>query len=154
MIGAVYHQLLWGSLLLPLQCLLRAVNSARPEKLLSFLQGQRVNERFLAAVPSSTVAAPLIMATGILVIAMGGFFGSDAILTPPDLQRLVETGQLRFVMIGDTRRWTRRSASQEPIEDGVRTHGKPVDPAFWRAEASSLYSAARRDPPELYDLRG
>jgi 4-amino-4-deoxy-L-arabinose transferase-like glycosyltransferase len=135
-------------------------NSAATEKLLTYLQGQRVNERFLAAVPSSTVAAPLIIATGIPVIAMGGFSGSDPILTPPDLQRLVETGQLRFVMIGDTRRWTLRYASQQAIDDWVRTHGKPVDPALWRAEAepareaSSVYSTARRDPPELYDLRG
>jgi 4-amino-4-deoxy-L-arabinose transferase-like glycosyltransferase len=135
-------------------------NSATTEKLLSFLQGQRVNERFLAAVPSSTVAAPLIIATGIPVIAMGGFSGSDPILTPPDLQRLVETGQLRFVMIGDTRRQTRRHASQQAIDDWVRTHGKPVDPALWRAEAepareaSGVYAAARREPPELYDLRG
>jgi hypothetical protein len=89
---------------------------------------------------------------------MGGFSGSDPILTPPDPQQLVETGRLRFVTIGW--RWTRRHASQLAIDDWVRTHGKPVDPALWRAdteparEASSAHSAARRDPPELYDLRG
>ena len=72
------------------------------------------------------------------------------------------TGQLRFVMIGNARRWTRRQASQQVIDDWVRTHGKPVDPALWRADTepareapgASAYSAVRRDPPELYDLRG
>jgi 4-amino-4-deoxy-L-arabinose transferase-like glycosyltransferase len=98
-------------------------NPAATEKLLSFLQGRRANERFLVAVPSSTTAAPLIIATGIPVITMGGFSVSDPILTPPDLLRLVETGQLRFVMIGDARRWTRRHASQEAIDDWVRAHG-------------------------------
>jgi len=31
---------------------------------------------------------------------MGGFSGSDPILTPDQLQNLVTSGQLRFVMIG------------------------------------------------------
>jgi hypothetical protein len=51
-----------------------------------------VSERFPVAVPSSTTAAPLIIATGVPVIATGGLSGSDPILTPPDLQRCVETG--------------------------------------------------------------
>jgi hypothetical protein len=50
-----------------------AGNPAATEKLLSFLQGRRVSERFLVAVPSSTAAAPLIIATGIPVIAWAAF---------------------------------------------------------------------------------
>jgi hypothetical protein len=40
---------------------------------------------------------------------------------------------LRFVMIGDARRWTRCHASLQSIDDWMRTHGKPVDPTLWRA---------------------
>jgi hypothetical protein len=64
-----------------------AKNPVATEKLLSFLQGRRVSERFLVAVFSSTTAAPLIIATGIPVIAMDGLSGSDPVLTPPGLQR-------------------------------------------------------------------
>jgi 4-amino-4-deoxy-L-arabinose transferase-like glycosyltransferase len=139
-----------------------AGNPAATEKLLSFLQGRRVNERFLVAVPSSTTASAPDNCHRYAGDCHGRLFRFNPILTPPDLQRLVETGQLRFVMIGDARRWTRRHASQQAIDDWVRSHGKPVDPALWRADtepareasSASAYPGARRDPPELYDLRG
>ena len=131
-------------------------NGAAADRLLAFLQGQRGSERFLAAVPSSMVAAPLIIATGMPVIAMGGFAGADPILTPPQLERLVASRQVRFVMIGGAR----RAVNQQTINDWVRAHGKPVEPALWRldqpaADSSSQAARGQRGmPAELFDLRG
>jgi 4-amino-4-deoxy-L-arabinose transferase-like glycosyltransferase len=131
-------------------------NAAAVDKLLSYLQEQRQNERYLVAVPSSMVAAPLIIATGLPVMAVGGFAGRDPILTTDKLQWMVETRQLRFMMIGNPRRSARMEASQHAINDWVRAHGRPVDPALWRSsqETPAPPDGRLRDGvPELFDLR-
>jgi hypothetical protein len=94
---------------------LGTANAAAIDKLLSYLKEQRQDERYLVAVPSSMMAAPLNIATGLPVIAVGGFAGLDPILTPEKLQRLVEARQLRFVMIGNSRRSARMEAAQSTI---------------------------------------
>jgi 4-amino-4-deoxy-L-arabinose transferase-like glycosyltransferase len=131
-------------------------NSAATDKLLAYLQAQRGSERYLVAVPSSMTAAPLIIATGKPVIAMGGFAGSDPILTPKQLQGLIDTGQVRFVMIGGLRASRRRNANLEAIGEWVRAHGKPVEPELWRfdREATRQTAGARQaTPAELFDFR-
>jgi 4-amino-4-deoxy-L-arabinose transferase-like glycosyltransferase len=101
-------------------------------------------------------AAPLIIATGKPVIAMGGFAGSDPILTPQQLQDLIDAGQVRFVMIGGARSARWRNANLEAIGDWVRAHGKPVEPELWRVDASRCrtWRARQAVPPELFDFRG
>ncbi|HYM84588.1 MAG TPA: glycosyl transferase, partial [Candidatus Dormibacteraeota bacterium] len=53
----------------------------------------------LVAVASSNEAAPIQLATGIPVMAMGGFSGSDAALTIDQLRTYVSSGQLRFIVV-------------------------------------------------------
>ena len=75
-----------GRLRRPSPATLRA--RARPgepadrRRLIAFLAANRHGERFLLATPSAQLAAPLIIATGLPVMAMGGFHGLDPILTP------------------------------------------------------------------------
>jgi 4-amino-4-deoxy-L-arabinose transferase-like glycosyltransferase len=132
-------------------------DAAAIDKLVSYLRGQRQDERYLLAVPNSMVAAPLIIATGLPVMAVGGFAGRDPILTPDKLQRMVEAKQLRFLMIGNFRRSARTEASQHAINDWVRAHGRPVDPALWQAPqeeiALSNDGRPRDNALELFDLR-
>jgi 4-amino-4-deoxy-L-arabinose transferase-like glycosyltransferase len=133
-------------------------STAANDRLVAFLQSQRQGERFTIAVPSSMLAAPLIIATGMPVIAMGGFSGADPILTPTRLQQLVDGHQLRFVMIGGLRS-RQRNTSLDAIGDWVRSHGRPVDPALWRRSPQAGDERAdaggpRRTPAELFDVHG
>ncbi|MBI4800880.1 MAG: hypothetical protein HY794_19495, partial [Desulfarculus sp.] len=119
-------------------------------RLVGFLRAQHRGERFLLATSTSQVAAPVIIATGLPVMAMGGFHGLDPAIDPQGLEGLVKDGQVRFVMLGDVNLVSRRmgaEALRQPIAGWVRAHGRPVDPALWRS--SPL--AARQ---ELYDLGG
>jgi len=50
-------------------------------KLLAFLQGNHQSEAYLLAAVNARQAAPIIIATGDPVIALGGFTGRDPILT-------------------------------------------------------------------------
>ncbi|HXD42758.1 MAG TPA: glycosyltransferase family 39 protein [Ramlibacter sp.] len=132
---------------------------ASARKLIRFLQAQRGTERFLVAVPNAMQAAPLIVRTGAPVMAMGGYLGRDPILATRDLERMVSDGQLRFVMLGGYSIVTANSPRQRALEQWIRAHGTPVDPALWRdtppaSEAAAKPLAQRRAGAQLYDLRG
>ena len=50
-------------------------------KLQAFLQQHRGNARFLLAAPNALLAAPVIIGTGQPVMAFGGFFGNDPVMS-------------------------------------------------------------------------
>jgi len=109
------------------------------EALLAFLRDQHRGERFLVATPDARRAAPLIIASGEPVMAMGGYMGGDAILTPATLADMAARGELRFVMIAPEDQPERAGGRNAPLFAWVRENGRPVDPALWRVtpEASS-----------------
>ena len=134
----------------------RAQDEILTRQLAAFLLRRRQGERFLVATSSVRLAAPIIIETGEPVMARGGYHGLDPILTPEELARLVDTKQVRFVMLGDLSPSSRRlggEAAGQPIADWVRTRGRPVDPTLWRPESSSRRLAARIEGVQLYDLR-
>ncbi len=112
------------------ETLRRARQDAARKKLTNFLAANRGTATYLLAVPNANVAAPLILATGQPVMAMGGYLGNDPILTPQSLERLVASGRLRYVMIGGFT-LAPGSTALAPIETWVRAHGRLVDPLVW-----------------------
>ena len=117
------------------------------------MMGDHHRERFLLATPSAQLASPLIIATGRPVMAMGGFHGLDPILTPEGLARLVEAGEVRFVMLGDlsaASRFMGAESAGRPLADWVRAHGQPVDVALWGGSGPDWGRGARR---QLYDVK-
>jgi len=65
------------------------------QKLTAFLQTNRRGERYLVATSSARLAAPIIIETGDPDMARRAFHGLDPILTPEQLENLVETRQVR-----------------------------------------------------------
>ena len=109
-------------------------------KLQAFLQQHRGNARFLMAAPNALLAAPVIIGTGRPVMAFGGFFGNDPVMSVDAFAKSVERGEVRFVVLATNRR-------TRDFERWVRAHGTIVDPALWR----SLPPEPRR-AIVLYDL--
>jgi 4-amino-4-deoxy-L-arabinose transferase-like glycosyltransferase len=134
---------------------------AARQKLARYLVAHREAADFLVAVPNANVAAPLIIATGLPVMAMGGYLGDDPILMPADLERLASDKKLRFVMLGGfTLAPAKQAAALEPVARWVRANARPVDPRLWRLSASpgTPYHInlgnewVEVPPPELFDL--
>jgi hypothetical protein len=134
---------------------------AARQKLTNYLTANREAAKFLVAVPNANVAAPLVIQTGLPVMAIGGYLGDDPILTPSDVERLAADRQLRFVMLGGfTLAPAKQAAALDPIARWVRANGRPVDPKLWRlsASASTPYRInlgnewVEVPPPELFDL--
>lgn len=139
----------------------QAVAASR-EKLLGYLMSQHRTERFIVAVPNALNAAPLIIATGAPVMAIGGYAGTDPILDVAGLKRRVAAGELRFVLLGGLVLTPRQSMAQADIEAWVRLVGTPVAQPLWRL-GTSRPGATFQMPingrlvsmpvPELFDLR-
>jgi 4-amino-4-deoxy-L-arabinose transferase-like glycosyltransferase len=70
-------------------------------ELVSYLVENRGDATWLLAVGSANEAAPLQLASGVPVMAMGGFSGSDPALTLDALQSYVREGKLRYVMVSN-----------------------------------------------------
>ena len=134
---------------------------AARHKLTNYLTANREAAKFLVAVANANVAAPLIISTGLPVMAIGGYLGDDPILTPSDVERLAADRQLRFVMLGGfTLAPAKQAAALDPIARWVRANGRPVDPKLWRltASAGTPYRInlgnewVEVPPPALFDL--
>ena len=71
--------------------------------LIRYLEDNQGGAKFLVAVPSSMSADSIILATNKPVMAMGGFSGSDPILTTNQLSALISNGTVRFFLLGGAR---------------------------------------------------
>jgi hypothetical protein len=67
--------------------------------LTAFLQAQFNPGKYLVATPSAETSSPLILDTGLPVLTMGGYSGSDPILTSDQLQGLVQTGRVKYFLL-------------------------------------------------------
>ncbi|MDP1749850.1 MAG: glycosyltransferase family 39 protein [Reyranella sp.] len=109
-------------------------------KLREFLLGHRGDSRFLVAAPTAMLAAPIIVRTGLPVLAAGGFSGADPILTTNDLASMAARGEFRYALVNNRGR-------QGRFAQWVRANGTAVDPALWRSLPPESWRSIT-----LYDL--
>jgi len=72
---------------------------AENEVMLDYLVANRGNAAWIVAANSSQQAGTIELATGLPVMAMGGFTGSDPTPTLDQLKSYVASGKLRFVLV-------------------------------------------------------
>lgn len=90
-------------------------------QLVKFLLSKKQNEKFLVAVSDAGSAESIIIETGEAVMAVGGFSGSDNILTVERLEQMVKNGELRYFEIGG-----KGMGRNSEITNWVMEHGKVV----------------------------
>jgi hypothetical protein len=103
------------------------------KKLSAHLVSQRSGERFLVASTDLQVVAPLVIETGEPVMALGGFRGTDPILSLTEFTGLVRSNQVRFVLLSRGFGLGRPGADppQKEIVAWVLEHGVEVPSAAW-----------------------
>jgi 4-amino-4-deoxy-L-arabinose transferase-like glycosyltransferase len=96
-------------------------NAQQAETLITYLQSNRSDEKYLVATLNANTAAPIIIATGEPVMALGGFSGGDQILSTDELAALVAEGEVRFFLLPvqenrqtDLIRWVTGSCQSVP----------------------------------------
>jgi hypothetical protein len=84
------------------------------------------------AVPSSMNGAQIIIDTGLPVMALGGFAGSDEILTVDGLKSLIHDGKVRyFLTSSSTTGGGMGGSSNSEIYSWVSTHCTAVSASEW-----------------------
>lgn len=110
--------------------------------LIAYLEQHRGSAAYLVAVDGANSAAPLILATGQPVMAMGGFSGSDPAPTTAQLQALVASGDLRFVLGGGRGGFGRGGSERTRW---VQANCAPVDPSVYGGQGGQqLYDCTTR----------
>lgn len=103
-------------------------NNQSSSKLISYLLAHQGTATYLVATPSSNAADAIILATGKSVMALGGFTGSDPILTASQLKALINKGEVRYFLLngGNTRASVSSNGSSSgSTSDSVITVGGP-----------------------------
>jgi 4-amino-4-deoxy-L-arabinose transferase-like glycosyltransferase len=95
-------------------------------KLAEFLIAHRSQARFIAATPTTLLAAPLIIRTGLPVMAVGGYLGGDPTITMDQLSAMVGKGEVRYAVLGGFGRG-------RAMMNWVRNHSRYIDDAEWRS---------------------
>jgi 4-amino-4-deoxy-L-arabinose transferase-like glycosyltransferase len=69
--------------------------------LVNYLQQHQGGATYLVAVQTSSASVPLILATGEPVVTIGGYKSRDPVPTVSQLEELVATGRLQYVLLAD-----------------------------------------------------
>ncbi|OOM81409.1 glycosyltransferase family 39 protein [Clostridium sp. BL-8] len=136
-------------------------------KLIQFLENNKQNEKYLVAVPSAmTYASDLILKTGEPVMTIGGFSGSDQIISLEEFRQLVADGSIRYALINDGNRMGGGfggSNSNSQITNWIAENGKLVPDSEWKDSTTSDIQnnnqkfggfGGEAGSTKLYDLSG
>ncbi|APH16331.1 dolichyl-phosphate-mannose-mannosyltransferase family protein [Clostridium sporogenes] len=97
-------------------------------KLIEFLKSHKTNEKYLLVTSSTNgYASDIIINTGESVMALGGFFGTDKVITLDGFKKLVNNGEIRYVMVGGM-----GGNSSSDIMNWVKENGKVVSESEWK----------------------
>ncbi|EQB4339077.1 glycosyltransferase family 39 protein [Clostridium botulinum] len=97
-------------------------------KLIEFLKSHKTNEKYLLVTSSTNgYASDIIINTGELIMALGGFFGTDKVITLDEFKKLVNNGEVRYVMVGGM-----GGNSSSDIMNWVKENGKVVSESEWK----------------------
>jgi len=94
--------------------------------LIKYLEAHKGNAKYLVAVVSSNEADSIILETNQPVMALGGFSGSDPILTTTQLAALVKSGTVRFFLLNGSGGGGPGGGSQSALITWITQHSKVV----------------------------
>ncbi|MBD3859290.1 glycosyltransferase family 39 protein [Bacillus sp. 28A-2] len=108
-----------------------SMSSQVNEKLISYLEKNNTGEEFLFGTTDATTAAPYIIKTGNAVMALGGFSGSDDILTLSEFKQLVKDGKIKYFYLSGMR------GGSSDILTWIQKNGKEVAASKWQNTSST-----------------
>lgn len=106
------------------------------DKLIAYLNANRDGSAYLLATASSQNASPLIIKTGQPVMALGGFMGSDKVLTVQELEQQVKDNTVRFFLLDGGRGGFGGGGNQQ-LFSWVQQTCKAIDTQLWSNSAAT-----------------
>ena len=104
--------------------------------LINYLEKHQGSAKYLVATTGSQSADEIILATNKAVMAMGGFSGSDPILTTDQLATLAKSGTVRYFLISSGG----GMGGQSTLTSWIQKNCKLVPTSDWQSSTSSTSS--------------
>jgi 4-amino-4-deoxy-L-arabinose transferase-like glycosyltransferase len=104
--------------------------------LIKYLEAHKGSAKYLVAVVSSNEAGSIILETNQPVMALGGFSGSDPILTTAQLAALVKSGVVRFFLLNGSGGGG-PGGGQSALTTWVTQHARLVSSSQWQSTSTS-----------------
>lgn len=121
-------------------------------ELISYLQAHMGNAKYLVAVASSNEADSIILETNQPVMALGGFSGSDPILTTSQLAALVKSGTVRYFLLNGSGGGGPGGNSQSTLITWITQHSKVIASSQWQSSSTSNTSSGFGGSEQLYEI--
>jgi 4-amino-4-deoxy-L-arabinose transferase-like glycosyltransferase len=120
-------------------------------QLLDYVTKNNTGETILFATTEANTAESYIIETGKAVIAMGGFSGSDPILTVEKLQQMVANKEVKFFLIPSGSGSGGRGGSSE-VMDWVRANSVEIPKEEWQADSNQGGAMGMGNNNALYEV--
>jgi 4-amino-4-deoxy-L-arabinose transferase-like glycosyltransferase len=134
------------------------------QELLDYLTEHTQDVSYLMAVPSAQIGSPYVLATKRPVLYIGGFNGSDQVLSTEDMAHLIDTKQLRYVLTVDRVGPPGLESTQEEIKAWLSSTCTVVEeielsnempglgpPPAPPGQAATGADRPQASPPQLYE---
>jgi 4-amino-4-deoxy-L-arabinose transferase-like glycosyltransferase len=118
--------------------------------LIKYLEAHKGSAKYLVAVLSSNEADSIILETNQPVMALGGFSGSDPILTTAQLAALVKSGTVRYFLLNGTGGGG-SGVGQSALVTWITQHTTAVSSSQWQSTSSSSSSSGFGSASQLYE---
>jgi len=125
-------------------------SSSADTALIKYLEAHKGSAKYLVAVLSSNEADSIILETNQPVMALGGFSGSDPILTTAQLAALVKSGTVRYFLLNGTGGGG-PGAGQSALVTWITQHTTAVSSSQWQSASSSSSSGGFGGASQLYE---
>ncbi|MCY8508654.1 glycosyltransferase family 39 protein [Bacillus mojavensis] len=102
--------------------------------LLSYLRKHNTGEEYLFAALTTVTAAPYIINTDESVMALGGFNGTDPILTVSDLKKLVKEGKVKYFLLPE------KNSGNTELISWIKKNGQEISSDKYSSSSSSTSS--------------
>jgi 4-amino-4-deoxy-L-arabinose transferase-like glycosyltransferase len=126
--------------------------SGTTSSLAKYLLAHTTNETWIVAMPSSMSAASLVIETGKPVMALGGFAGSDQVLTLDKMKQMVADGKVRYFSLS-SRTGGGASSGNSAIFSWVQTSCTAISSAEWN-DSGGTGDSNGGGQESLYDCAG
>ena len=119
-------------------------------KLLAYLTANNTGEKFLFATTNAGTAEAYIIQTGQAVMAMGGFSGSDPILTVDKLKQMIADKEIKYFLSSSGG----PGGGNSDVQTWISQNGKVVPQSEWQSSTtdSSGFGMGRNGAATLYEI--
>ncbi|WP_046214263.1 ArnT family glycosyltransferase [Paenibacillus wulumuqiensis] len=105
------------------------------EKLLQYVTEHNTGEEYLFATSNANSASAYIIKTGKAVMAMGGYSGSDPIMTVDRLKEMISSGQVKYFLVNG---FGGRGGGSSEVTEWIEQHGTEVPSEDWQNTTESI----------------